>query len=166
MSERIYIVRNRMQRLLSEEEKLAKALRGELPPKKFVLLERSFRPQKRNWIDFYFEYFMTFHVNSLRTKNKLWCDGAKVEKLRRAKNRYWLKGFLYLLPEDEDAPNAFRYVDYSTGPYSFGGYVQLAANKDKVLDYRFRIQLKSIQLSCTRKFNQYRHAMQNNARLL
>lgn len=93
---------------------------------------------------------MTYHINNFKTKNKLWCDGAKIEKVKKTKNKYLLKGALYLLPEDEEAPNVFKNME-SSGPYLFEGYVKLAENKDKVLDYRFVIQLIGVQLYCTRK---------------
>ena len=149
MADSVYIVRNRKNRLLQEEENLAKALRGKLPPKYFRLDERRL-PNERAWLNFYFEYFMTFHVNGLKTSNKLWCDGALIEKLSQRNNRYIFSGYLYLLPEGEVTPPKWQFVkNWSTFP--FKGFVQLYEGADKIKDYKFKIQIENLEFTCKRK---------------
>jgi hypothetical protein len=149
MTDRLYIVRNRKKRLLDEEEYLAKALRGKWPPKYFRLDERKF-PNKRAGINFYFEYFMTFHINNFKIRDKLWCDGALIETLSQRKNKYLFGGHLYLLPEDEVTPNKWKFIK-TWSKFPFKGFVELHENTDKIKDYKFKIQMESLEFTCKRK---------------
>ncbi len=149
MTECISLTRNRKNRLLEEEQNIAKALRGKLPPKYFRVDERHM-PGQRNWINFYFEYFMTFHVNNFKLTNKLWCDGAEVETLLTRGNRYVLKGYLYLLPENESTPQYWDFIK-KWDKFPFSGYIDLAHQADKVIDYKFKIQMGSLLLQRKRK---------------
>jgi len=149
MTERISLNRSRKKWLLEEEQNIAKALRGKLPPKHFRLDERHM-PNKRDWINFYFEYFMTFHVNNFKLTNKLWCDGAEIETLSIRNNRYILSGFLYLLPEGETTPKYWSFIK-EWDKFHFSGFIDLASQTDKVIDYKFKIQMDSLLLQCKRK---------------
>jgi hypothetical protein len=149
MTERLYIIRNRKKRLLDEEESLAKALRGKLPPKYFRLDERHL-PTKRDWLNFYFEYFMTFHINNFKISDKLWCDGAVIEKLSKRKNKYLFTGYLYLLPEDEVTPSKWKFIkEWSKFP--FEGFVDLHETSYEIKDYKFKIQMECLEFTCKRK---------------
>ena len=149
MTERIILNRNRKQLLLHEEENIAKALKGKLPPKYFRLDERHL-PEKRDWINFYFEYFMTYHINNFKLTNKLWCDGAKIENLSIRNNRYLLSGYLYLLPEGETTPRQWEFIK-EWGKFPFEGFIVLDSKADKVKDYKFKIQMDSLLFQCKRK---------------
>ncbi len=148
MKDRLYIVRDRKKRLLGEEKSLAKALRGKLPPKYFRLDERAF-PSKRSALNFYFEYFMTFHINGFKISDKLWCDGAQIEMFSKRKNKYLLGGYLYLIPEAEIIPGRWKFIK-RWDKFPFKGFVELHENLDKVKDYKFKIQMESLEYTCKR----------------
>ena len=153
MTERFYLTRKRPQWLKHEEVKLAKALREKLPPKYLLIREEYPKPKKRSWLAFYFEYFMTVHVNGYRVNDKLWCDGAKIDKIIRSKNRYYLEGLLYILPEAEERdeiPTKYKAIEKWSG-FPFKGYFYLHPDKDLVSYYKFTIQLNEITIFRQRK---------------
>jgi hypothetical protein len=151
MTERIVLSRDRYERLAEEEVKLAKALRGKLPPDYFKLDERRL-PNQRSWINFYFEYFMTYHINSFKLSNKLWCDGADIITIKRRKNTYILSGYLYLLPEDETGSHLWSFIE-TWDKFPFTGSIILRQSSDSIKSYNFKIQLDDLAINCRRKYN-------------
>lgn len=143
MPERLHILRNRKMRLLGKERTLARNLRG----------RKQFGWRKlddRNPLDFDFEYFMTYHINGMRSNDRLWCDGAIVERVsRRGPNKYFLEGKLWLLPEDESTEK------YSIAKwrddFEFGGFVQLHPKNDAIRNYDFVIVGCDMRIHCHRK---------------
>lgn len=150
MKQSIYIVRDRMKQLLREEEKLARALRGTLPPKKLRFSERHYRPSRINWLEFYFEYFMTYHVNNFRISDKLWCDGAIIDSVRKANNKFYLTGELYLLPEGDETPYKYKPIE-RWDAFPFSGNIELVPHKDKVKFYKIDTSIGDFKVSCLRR---------------
>ncbi len=153
MSKNLYLTRKRTKWLRDEEANLAKALRGKLPPKHLLINMEHPKPKKRDWLAFYFEYFMTVHINAFRVNDKLWCDGARIDKVIRSSNRYYMEGLVYILPEAEeqaDIPAKYKTIEDWRG-FPFKGYFYLHPDKDLVSYYRFTIKLNEITVSRQRK---------------
>lgn len=140
------IDRNRKNRPLSEEKTLAENLRG-------VNQFGWRRLDKRNTLDFDFEYFMTFHINGMRCIDKMWCDGANVKKKKAGPNKYLLEGVLWLMPEDESStPVAYKSFDQTwSSTLNFKGYVLLKSGSCNIKDYDFRITGQGVNARCRRK---------------
>jgi len=141
------IDRNRKNRLLAEEKTLAENLRG-------INQFGWRRLDKRNTLDFDFEYVFTFHINGMKCKDKMWCDGANVKiKKKEGPNKFLLEGVLWLMPEDESStPAAYKSFDQTwCSTLDFKGYVILKPKSCEVTGYDFLITGQGVNVRCRKK---------------